>query len=213
MRDLVIVGNGGFAREVEWLVYRINEKQNKWNFKGFIDKDIKGDNVIGNDDFLLHYKDEIYVVIAIGKPDIREQIYNSYKSNMNIKFANLIDPSVLLSNRVQIGEGNIICAGTILTVDLNIGNCNIINLSCTVGHDTAIEDFVTVNPGVNISGNVHVSSGCNIGTGTQIIQGLSIGENTIIGAGAVVSKNLPKNCIAVGIPANVINIRKKNPNA
>ena len=208
VKDLVIVGNGGFAREVEWLIERINAKNQTWNFKGFIDKDTTNNKVIGDDKYLLNYTDEIYVAIAIGASEIREKLYNSFRKNPYIRYANLIDPSVLLSDRVQIGEGNIICAGSILTVDISIGNCNIINLDCTVGHDAIIEDFITINPSVNVSGNTLICSGCYIGTGAQIIQGLSIGKNTIIGAGAVVSKNLPGNCTAVGVPAKVIKSRE-----
>ena len=204
MKDLVIVGVGGFAREVEWLVERINAKNPTWNFKGFIDKDRSSNKIFGDDEFILNYTNEIYVAIAIGTSRIRERIYNSYGQNPNIRYANLIDPSVLLSNRIQIGEGNIICAGSILTVDITIGNCNIINLDCTIGHDTIIDSFVTINPSANISGNTHICSRCEIGTGTNVIQGLSIGENTIVGAGAVVNKNLPSYCTAVGVPAKVI---------
>ena len=204
MKKLAIVGCGGFAREVKWLVDRINEKQPQWNLIGFIDEDKNNINVIGNDDYILSYNNEIYVVIAIGSSSLRERLYNLYKNNPNVKFPNLIDPSVLLSDSVKLGEGNIFCAGTILTVNILIGNFNIINLDCTVGHDTIIENFITVNPSVNISGNVHIFSGCNIGTGTQIIQGRSVGEKTIVGAGSVIVKDLPVKCTAVGCPAKPI---------
>lgn len=204
MDKLVIVGDGGFAREVEWLVSRINAVNPEWEFLGFIDTDRRSAKVVGNDDYVTGYKDELYVAIAIGDSIIRERIYKKYKKNPNIHFANLIDPSVEYSDRVQLGEGNIICAGSILTVDIIIGNCNIINLDCTVGHDAVLGDFVTVNPGVNISGNTNIGSGCNIGTGVQVIQGLTIGKGTVVGAGAVVNRELPENCTAVGIPAKVI---------
>lgn len=207
MKNLVIVGNGGFAREVEWLVERINKTEPTWEFLGFIDDDLSNPKTIGNDEYVLSCQEEIYVAIAIGTSSIREEIYKNYKCNRNIKFANLIDPSVYYSDRIDFGEGNIICAGTIMTIDILIGNCNIINLDCTVGHDAVLEDFVTVNPSVNISGNVHIGSGTNIGTGTQIIQGISIGAYSVVGAGAVVNRDLPANCTAVGIPANVIEIR------
>lgn len=207
MKKLVIVGNGGFAREVEWLVERINAVSPTWDFLGFIDNNQEDPKTIGNDEFAVAYQYELFVAIAIGTSGIREKIYNNYKRNPNLRFPNLIDPSVMISDRVGFGEGNIICAGTIITVDIQIGNCNIINLDCTVGHDAIIEDFVTVNPSVNISGNVHLSSGSNIGTGTQIIQGISVGNNIVVGAGAVVNRDLPANCTAVGIPAKVIKIR------
>lgn len=209
MKDLVIVGVGGFAKEVAWLVERINTKQSVWNFIGFIDNDVNQPNVIGNDDYVLQSGKELYVAIAIGFSEIRERLYNKYKENPNVKFANLIDPSVILSNRVMLGEGNIVCAGAIITVDVSIGNCNIINLDCTVGHDAIIEDCVTINPSVNVSGHTRICSGCNIGTGTQIIQGLTIGKDTIVGAGAVVNKNLPEYSKAVGVPARVITCDNK----
>lgn len=210
MKKLVIVGNGGFAKEVEWLVERINAVTPTWNFMGFIDNDSNNPKVIGDDKYVLSYEEELYVSIAIGTSAIRRKIYSSYKENPNIIFPNLIDPSVLISDRVSFGEGNIICAGSILTVDITIGNCNIINLDCTIGHDAILRNFVTINPSVNVSGNATIGSGSNIGTGTQIIQGLSIGDNSIVGAGAVVNTDLPANCTAVGIPAKVIKIRSEN---
>ena len=208
MKKLVIVGNGGFAKEVEWLVERINAVSPTWDFIGFIDKDCSNPKVIGDDEYIINYDQELYVSIAIGTSQIREKIYSSYRANSNIHYPNLIDPSVLLSKRISLGEGNIICAGSILTVDIAIGNCNIINLDCTVGHDAVINDFVTVNPSVNISGETYIDSGVNIGTGTQIIQGKSIGRNTVIGAGAVVNRDLPDSCTAVGVPARVIKVQK-----
>ncbi|MDE7326498.1 MAG: acetyltransferase [Lachnospiraceae bacterium] len=208
MKKLVIAGNGGFSREVEWLVNRINKVSPTWEFLGFIDNLSKEGKVVGDDDFVTHYKEELYVALGIGNSKVREKIYKKYRKNPKIQFANLIDPSVMCSDRILLGGGNIVCAGTILTVDITIGNCNIINLACTIGHDVVLGDFVTVNPGVNISGNTSIGSGCNIGTGTKIIQGLRIGKNTVVGAGAVVTKELPDDSTAVGIPAKVIKIKE-----
>ena len=56
MRKLVIVGNGGFAREVEWLVERINKVNLTWEFLGFIDNGAKTGKVAGDDDFVLKYR-------------------------------------------------------------------------------------------------------------------------------------------------------------
>ena len=113
-----------------------------------------------------------------------------------------------MSDRVFIGEGSIICAGSIITVDIRIGKHVILNLDCTVGHDACLEDFVTVYPSVNVSGNVLVEECAELGTGTQIIQGKKIGAQTIVGAGAVVVKDLPEKCTAVGSPAKPIKFQK-----
>ena len=91
-----------------------------------------------------------------------------------------------------------------MTVDITIGNFNVINLDCTVGHESVLDDFITLNPSVNVSGNVNIGSFSNIGTGTNIIQGISIGERVTIGAGAAVIRCIEDNHTAVGVPAVII---------
>lgn len=210
-KDIVIIGTGGFAKEVLWLIEENNKLSNEWNIIGFIDKSygfesnsIHGYNIIGNDEWLLKYKKPINVVCGIGNSSIRKQIVKRLESNNNIIFPNIISKDVLISNSVTRGRGCIICAGSILTVDIHLGDFVTINLDCTVGHDAVLKDYVTLYPSVNISGNVVVKAKTEIGTGTQIIQGLTIGEETIIGAGAVVIRDVPDYCTAVGNPAKVI---------
>lgn len=208
MEDIVIVGSSGFAKEIHWLIKRMNDKLPRWNFKGYVDSDISKPEVIGDDEFLKNNKDYLNVVIAIADPLIRKKLVTMYKSNKHLYFPNLIDPSVLMSDKIVLGEGNIICAGSVLTVEIGLGNFNIINLDCTIGHEVEIKDFVTINPSVNISGKVCLENGVSIGTGTQVLQGQRIGENTVIGAGAVVTHSVPNDCTAVGIPAKVIKDRR-----
>jgi len=73
-----------------------------------------------------------------------------------------------------------------------------------VGHDTKIDDYCSFMPSVNISGEVNIAKSVYVGTGAKIINQVEIGEGTIVGAGAVVSKSLPANCTAVGIPAKPV---------
>lgn len=209
LRDLYIIGAGGFGREVAWLVERINEVNPTWNLKGFIDDNeslwgnVEGDYpVLGGCEYLKSLGD-VYAVCAVGSAKVRKIIIGRIKES-NVKFATLIDPSVLVSKRVEIGEGSIICAGTIITVDIRIGNHVIINLDCTIGHDVDIEDFVTIYPSVNVSGNVLIGQCTELGTGTQIIQGKTITANSIVGAGAVVVKNIEEPGTYVGSPAKKI---------
>ena len=209
MKDLYIIGAGGFGREVAWLVERINEVAPTWNIKGFIDDNeslwgTKEDayDVVGGCDYLKTLGD-VYAVCAVGSARVRKIIIDKFKDS-KVKFATVIDPSVIISKCVEIGEGTIICAGTIITVDIKIGNHVIINLDCTIGHDDVISDYVTVYPSVNISGNVTVGECSELGTGMQIIQGKNIAPNTIIGAGAVVVKDCLESGTYVGSPAKKI---------
>jgi sugar O-acyltransferase (sialic acid O-acetyltransferase NeuD family) len=213
VRDLFIIGAGGFGREVAWLIERINENQQIWNLKGFIDDadSVQGTiqygyPVVGKIDDLKSINDEVWVVCAVGSAKIRKNIINKLEKQRNLKFATLVDPSVIMSKSVHIGEGTIICAGTILTVDCNIGKHVIINLDCTIGHDDKIHDFVTVYPSVNISGNVEVEELVELGTGSQVIQGKYIKSDVIVGASAAVVKDILESGTYVGIPV----VRKEN---
>ena len=209
MEDLYIIGAGGFGREVAWIVERINSIKPTWNLKGFIDDNetlwgsTEGEyRVFGGCEYLSALED-VYAVCAVGSSNVRKKIIEKLKDT-SVKFATLVDPSVLYSNSVKIGEGAIVCAGTIITVDVNIGDHVIVNLDCTIGHDAVIDDFVTIYPSVNVSGNVLIGECSELGTGTQIIQGKKVISNTIIGAGAIVVKDCLESGTYVGSPAKKI---------
>lgn len=105
---------------------------------------------------------------------------------------------------MKIGKGCIFCAYTVITTDVEKGDYVILNLACTLGHNTVVKDHCAFMPTCNISGEVEIGEGVYCGTGVKIINQTSIGENTIVGAGAVVTKSLPANCTAVGMPAKAV---------
>lgn len=210
-KRLIIIGAGGFGREVAWLVERINKNSPTWNLCGFLDDNESthgsienGYRILGGCDYLLKEQGEIWCVCAVGSAIIRKKIVKKVSKYPNVKFATLIDPDVIYSESVKIGEGSIICAGTILTVNISIGKHVILNLDCTVGHDAVLEDYVTVYPSVNISGNVTAGECVELGTGTQIIQGKRITHGSIVGAGSVVVRDIVESGTYVGCPARKV---------
>ena len=212
-KDIVIIGSGGLAREVRWLLEECNKNQDRWNILGWISKEdpgtiIAGLPVLGDDNWLVNHKDPIDVAVSVGNGSLRKKIVTYLKQNPVITFPTIISPSAELSDSVIMGEGSIVTAKSILTVDIEIGNFFFCNLACTVGHDCRFEDYVTLNPGANISGNVNLGECVTIGTGASIIQGLTIGCNTTIGAGAAVVRDIPSDCTAVGVPAKILEKKK-----
>jgi len=214
MKKIAIIGAGGFGREVKMLIDQINIEKLTYEIIGFYDDDkslpelINGIPYMGTIETLLKRDDKISLAIGIGIPVIKEKIIEQLIGN-KFEFPTLIHPSVIIGNDdVAIGKGTIVCAGNIITCNIQIKDFVTLNLSCTVGHDTIINDFASFMPSVNISGEVVIKEKVYVGTGAKIINQLEIGKNTIIGAGAVVSKSLPANCTAVGIPAQPIKFHK-----
>jgi len=223
IEPIVIIGSGGFAREVLMLIRQLNkyniENNNTPLYKiiGFIDNDknkwntlINNLPVLGDEEWLLNYnkreKKILNAALGVGQPFLKRKIVSNLGEN--VKWPNLIHPSAIISIDEQdgnkMGVGNIITANNILTCNINIGNYIMLNLACTIGHETVIDDYVVISPGANISGNVHLHEGVYVGTGAKILEKITVGKWSTIGGAALVNKDIDDNSVAVGVPAKVI---------
>ena len=210
MKDILIFGAGGFGMEVAWLIEDINRLKPTWNLLGFLDEDETkwgekkfGYNVLGDANYLESIPRPVAVAVAIGDPNHRRSVVERLNS-LNAEFPSLVHPSVVMSKTVKISEGVIIAAGSVLTVEIEIGAHTHIDTACAIGHEARLGAYVRLNPSVSIAGNVTLADGVYVGSGATIIQGLTIGANTVVGAGGVVVHDLPDNVVAVGNPARVI---------
>ena len=148
---------------------------------------------------MVYYKYKF--VIAIGNANIRERMTNE----INAKWYTAIHPTAVISSiGVEIGEGTVVMANTVINSDAKVGKHCIINTGAIIEHDNVIEDLVHISVGVKLAGSVKVGRKTWIGIGAQVIQGKTVGAETMIGAGATVIGNIPSKCTAVGCPAKVI---------
>jgi acetyltransferase EpsM len=191
-----IYGAGGMGKETLWLASEISE----YTIAGFID-DYLQSNSFKNLPVIKNALNQNNCIVAIADAQIRKEITNR---NDKLTYVNLIHPSVKINSSIQIGKGNIICQGAVLTVDISLANHVIININSTIGHDAVIEDFVSIMFGVHISGNVRIGEGTYIGSGAVVLPNIKIGKWCTIGAGSVVTKDVPDNCIIAGVPAKEI---------
>ncbi|MFZ5571359.1 MAG: acetyltransferase [Thermodesulfobacteriota bacterium] len=212
MPTIVIYGAGGFAREVAWLIPSSNMKQ--YEIACFISDTPEEQGLVINGIAVMSLEEtrkrypSASAIAAIGNPAGREIISNRAKEN-GFCFATIIHQETLKSEWIKIGEGTVICAGNILTTNIEIGRHAQINLGCTIGHDVIIGDYSTLSPGVHVSGRVHIGNRVYIGTGAVIIAGTSerpivIEDDVVIGAGACVTRSLAGKQTYVGVPAKSI---------
>jgi sugar O-acyltransferase (sialic acid O-acetyltransferase NeuD family) len=145
---------------------------------------VNGYPVLGGCDWVLEQKDEVFAVCAVGAAKTRRMIVERLQC---ARFATLVDPTVQMSQRVEMGEGCIVCAGSILTVNIKLGSHVIVNLDCTIGHDAILGDYVTLYPSVNVSGNTFLEECVEMGTGSQVIQSQSIKPNVVADNTAVIN--------------------------
>jgi sugar O-acyltransferase (sialic acid O-acetyltransferase NeuD family) len=202
---VTILGAGGFAREIYSTVTRAG-----YDVFCFIDQkdggEIYGINIKSIDSFTqsdLNFCNNF--VLAVGHPDLKLKLLNEINSKFQnkINFPSIVDPSAIIENIVSLGKGTVICAGSILTTDITIGDFVHINLNCTIGHDCVINDFCQFSPGVNISGYNKIGKNVYFGTNSCSLENLTICDNVTIGAGGVVVKNIRTPGVYVGIPAKL----------
>ena len=217
-KKLILFGASNFGDEIVQLFRDINKasKEAQWDITGFLDDnpDMKGKirngiSVLGGKSWLNeNHKEENNYLCCIGSPKAKAKVVQHLKT-FKAKFATGIHPSVIMSDTTSIGEGTVITAGNIFTTNIKVLDHVIFNLACTLGHYSIVNNYCTINPGVNISGDVILEEGVLLGTNATTLEKITIGEYSIIGAGAVVNKNIPANVTAVGIPAKIIKEHKQ----
>jgi len=206
MTKLVIVGSGGFAREVLDVVEAINGVEQRWEFLGFLD-DYKSDDplirrrgtrILGTSEMLADLDCEY--VIAIADPAVRERI-DGFATPLGRHAATLLHPEATLGSANSVEPGFIAMAGASVTTNVAIGRHTMLNPTATVGHDAVLGSYVSLFPGAHVGGNVILEDGVTVGTGASVIQGLTVGRGSFVGAGAVVTRSVPAGVVVVGIPA------------
>jgi len=207
---LVIIGCGGFGREVHDVVDAVNTQAPTWDLLGYVDDqptainqklvESRGSAILGSLNWFDTAPKNVQYVIGIGAGSVRRMIDERLTAGHLIA-ATLIHPSTTLGHDIRIRAGAVICAGARLTTNISLGRHVHINLNSTVGHDCTLEDYVTVNPLVAISGGVTIGTETMLGTHSAILQNLAVGERTVVGAGACVVKGVPDDTVVKGVPA------------
>ena len=208
MNNIVILGAGGFARELMWLIESIGT----WNIVGFVRNEEENEirtlcgyqNYPNLESLFATWKNgntDLHYCFGTGSPRIKRMMDAQAREKGLTPSSPLIHPDVRMHRSVKLGNNVVVCAGTILTIDITIGYGTMLNLNCTVGHDAVIGEYCTFNPGTHISGEVTIQDEVECGTNVSVIQGLTVGKGAVIGAGAAVVRSIPEGVTAVGVPA------------
>ena len=205
---IVVFGAGGFGREVAAML-QYSALAEEFELLGFVDDGLSAGTqvnrlpVLGDTEYLMRTEEHLAVAMGIGEPAIRRKILEKLLPNKMLTWPNLIHPLARLHDRANIsmGRGNIICDGNILTTNVNLGDFNIINLCCTLGHDALLGDYCSLMPTVNVSGGAILEDEVYVGTGAKLIMATTLGKGSVVGAGAVVNKDVSPGVTVKGVPA------------
>jgi sugar O-acyltransferase (sialic acid O-acetyltransferase NeuD family) len=210
MKQLVIVGAGGFGREVlEWARESVGFG-NEYTVTGFLDdkpdvlEPFTGIDVpvLGNTVDYVPQPGQVFV-IAIGHPAIRKVLWKRFVEK-GAEFATIIHNSCIIGSRVQLGNGVILCPRVVLTCDIRIGDNTALNVSTAVGHDAVIGSHCQLSSFCDITGYVKIGDCVMMGSRANVIPGKSVGSDSVVGAGSVVVANVPDKVTVFGNPARIL---------
>ena len=219
---VVVVGAGGFGREVLDIVEAMNHVGATLELLGTLDDSNanaallarRGGKHLGaiadyiagltpdvTDDSRGQTRDVMTgFVVGIGAGAVRRDI-DARLAAAGLTPVVLVHPMATVGADNRIADGCILAAGARVTTNITLGRHTHLHVNSTVGHDSTLGDFVSVFPGATVSGSVTLGDGVTIGTGANVLPGLTVGEGAFVGAGAVVTSDVEPGTTVAGVPA------------
>ena len=180
VRDIMIVGAGGWGREAVWTLERINAREETWNILGFADDDpakavgsVEGYPLLGNVEKASQDHPGAAVYIAIGDNAVRESIYRRLRGH---DFPVIIDPSADVAPTAEMRHGVFIGPQAVVSVGAELGKFAIVCSRAGVGHDTKIGDFSMLRPASTLLGHMSVGARAYISAGAVVRRNIGDGE-------------------------------------
>lgn len=210
MKQLYIIGAGGFGREVlSWARHIEKHSPKLWNIAGFLDQNANALDAFSLDVSVVSSPeafqptDNDLLICALGNPKLKMKLCTLMEERGG-RFATLIHPTAVLGLNCTIGEGSILCPNVVLTTNVQIGRHVILNVSATVGHDAVIGDGSTLNAHCDVTGNATLGEGVLLGTHATILPRAKVGDYAVVGAGSTVLKRVQPHTTVFGVPAKKI---------
>lgn len=213
MKRLLIVGAGGFGRELYSYCLTHPGNATDWFIGGFIDDNREAlaglsypvGVVSGISDYIPLPEDVL--VCALGDPEGKKKICQNLLER-GCCFMNLIHPSALVGHNVKLGIGIVMCPGSAFTCDVEVGDFVTVNCGSGSGHDSRIGSFSTISACCAIGGGVKLGDLVMVGAHATLLPRITVGAGAIIGTGAVVIANVKPGETVYGNPARTLMMKK-----
>lgn len=210
MRDLVVIGAGGFGRETVDVVRAINDVRPTWNLLGVADDSPSPANLDRLAALGLHHlggltaiPTGVDIAVAVGRPAARAQIVATL-ADRDHSYPSLIHPTAVTGSEFRHGEGLIVLGGVSIGTNVTLRDHVHLNGHAVIGHDVLCHDFVSINPSATVSGECTVGARTLLGAASTVLQQLTVGSDVTVGAAACVTRSLPEGCTVVGVPAHLL---------
>lgn len=209
-RSLLIVGAGGFGREV--LSY-IEDDNPLFKVKGFLDSRSHALDATPRDvpiiDSPLNYtpaSNDVFLA-ALGDPHQRFKYTEALRNVHNADFATVVHPRAHINRHAHLRHGCIITPHVGISVDVQIGEFSHIQEYTVIGHDAQIGSWCQINGHCTIAGGARIGDFVTIHPNSVITSRAVIGDGVTVGPGSVVIGKIPAGITVLGNPARRFSFR------
>ena len=137
-------------------------------------------------------------VLAIGDGEVRRRLDERLRGVG--RPCGVLDAAASVGSDNEIGVGVVLLPGARLSNRIRVGRHVQLHVNGVVGHDSVLDDFVSVFPSATIGGSVRLEAGVTVGSGATVLPGRTIGAGAFVGAGAVVVDDVEPGMTVVGVP-------------
>lgn len=209
MKRLIVIGAGGFGREVLGWAQDVQALSKEWEIGGFLDDNPKALDglkydvpIIGGIKDYMPQNDD-YFVLGIGSPRGKLAIAERLMQR-GAQFISLIHPTAVIGNNIIIGRGCVICPFVTITCDVKLGDFVSLNIHSVIGHDAVLGDGCTLSVHAVVTGHAYLGKGVYVANHGSILPQAKIGDFARVGAGSVVLKSVKPETTVMGVPAKRI---------
>lgn len=203
-RQLLIVGAGGFGREV--LGY-IEDDNPLFRVKGFLDSRVhaldstpRSVGIVGDPLTWQPQSDEVFMA-ALGDPRLRFRYTANLRDVHGVDFATVVHPRANVSRHAKLERGCIIAPNVGISVDTHIDDFSCIQEYTVIGHDARIGKWCQINSHCTIAGGAVIGDFVTIHPNCVVTSRAVIGEGAVVGPGSVVMGRIPAGITVLGNPA------------
>ena len=207
-KKIVLIGAGGFGKEVAAIIEGLNKYGDAYELLGFLDDsprfsagdEINGYPWLGPTEWILSHKDDVVCNCTVGAAAVKKRIQEEL-SAQGVRFETIVAHGSVVCKYTELGPGCVLYGSVSVSVNCRIGPGVLMNQGVNIGHDVELGGYTTIMPYAGVSGGCKVGECVSIGGHAFIVPGKKVGDGATVAAGSIVFSNVRAGVTVLGNPA------------
>ncbi|MDA7951211.1 MAG: acetyltransferase [Pirellulaceae bacterium] len=208
MKNLILVGAGGFGKELLSILWEGVEKAD-YRFAGFLDKN-SGAIEPGSLDFLLDDQElthspilddplEYYpkpndvFLLALGKPSLRKLVTKTLLDK-GADFITYRHKTAVVAPTATLGQGTVLYPFSTVSHAAQLGDFTHLSLYASAGHDAKVGPYSYLSPYATLNGNASIGQEVFMATHSSVAPSVHVGPRSIVSSSTPVLREAPADC-------------------